>query len=79
MCKDSLDLPKERLDELRTVFAQCLCQAISNHFAHSLLLTNDSTAGISAQKWDNGSWLKPVSTVAPLNRSRGIRCEPEET
>src|SRR5258708_6654095 len=39
VCKDSLDPPKEGLDRIRTVFAQRPCQAISNHFAHSLLET----------------------------------------
>ncbi len=37
VCKESLDPPKEGLDRIRTVFAQRPCQAISNHFTHSLL------------------------------------------
>jgi hypothetical protein len=36
VCNSILDTPKEGFDRKRTVFAQRPCQAISNHFAHSL-------------------------------------------
>ena len=36
VCKGRLDPPRERLDRIRTVFAQRPCQANSNHFTHSL-------------------------------------------
>jgi len=37
VCKDRLDLLRKGLDRIDTVFAQRPCQAISNHFTHSLL------------------------------------------
>jgi len=36
VCKDRLDLLRKGLDRICTVFAQRPCQAISNHFTHSL-------------------------------------------